>query len=130
MENLHHNYIYLIREREFIVHGNTPIYKIGKTTQNINKRLSCYPKNSELLLAIQVNDAHMAEKELLKEFQQRFIHRKDIGNEYFEGNENEMMKLIFTHKREFLSTTPTPTTSTIVKLTNYLYSFFHRLIKK
>lgn len=89
-----HNYVYLIREREFIK-CNEPVYKLGKTTQLPNTRLAGYPKNSEVLLFIDVFDCHFTEKELIKQFDQLFICRKDIGREYYEGDLNHMKRTFF-----------------------------------
>ncbi len=43
------NYVYLIQPREFI-RLNEQTYKIGKTTQEINKRMYGYPKSSKVIL--------------------------------------------------------------------------------
>jgi len=43
----HLEYLYILREREFLNLRN-PIYKIGKTRQEPNSRLSGYPKGSEI----------------------------------------------------------------------------------
>ena len=56
---------YILREREFI-RLNENIYKIGKTKQPINKRLSQYPKGSELLLCLKVNNCDKFEKNIIK----------------------------------------------------------------
>ena len=77
------HYIYLLREREFIKYKE-PIYKIGKTCQNPVTRFNQYPKSSELILIIRVNDCHTSEKKLLSIFNKKFIQRKDIGTEYFQ----------------------------------------------
>lgn len=89
-----HNYVYLIREREFI-RCNDPVYKLGKTTQLPNSRLSGYPKHSEVLLFIDVFDCHFTEKELMKYFDNLFICRRDIGREYYEGDLNFMKRTFF-----------------------------------
>ncbi len=89
-----HNYVYLIREREFI-RTNDEIYKLGKTTQTPNSRLQGYPKESEVLLYIDVNDCHAMEKELISEFDERYKHRDDIGREYYEGDLNDMKRTFF-----------------------------------
>ena len=86
-------YIYLLQEREFIKTGE-PIYKLGKTTKTIQERLQGYPKGSRLILCIEVEDCHEKEKKLLDKFRREFKLRKDIGNEYFEGDKQTMMKYI------------------------------------
>lgn len=85
------NYIYLIQEREFVRTGES-IFKIGKTTQRLYKRMSQYPKSSMALLSVIVDDCHTAEKDLLKLFHKKYIHRSEIGAESFEGDPAEMMK--------------------------------------
>ena len=53
-----------------------------------------YPKGSRLLLVIEVEDCHTREKELIKLFDDKFKKRTDIGTEYFEGCEKEMIAYI------------------------------------
>lgn len=90
-------HIYLIREREFITSGQN-IYKIGKTGQSGLKRAKQYPKHSMIEIHLRVRDYHAVERELIAEFKQRFIHRPDIGAEYFEGDPNQMLDLIYTYR--------------------------------
>ena len=85
------NYIYLLQEREFI-NTNNPIYKIGRTKQEHNKRFNQYPKGSILLFQIICYNCINMEKNVITIFKKNFKHRKDIGNEYFEGNSKEMIK--------------------------------------
>lgn len=87
-------YLYMIREREFIKTGEK-IYKVGKTTQEIHKRLCKYPKNSELILAIKFQNCHKSETELLRVARIQLKQRRDIGLEYFEGDEHDIMKLFY-----------------------------------
>lgn len=84
-----HNYIYLLREREFI-ESNLNIYKIGKSTQENIKRFKQYPKNSELILQIECENCSVYEKDLINLFNLKYIKRTDLGLEYFEGNKDEM----------------------------------------
>ena len=94
-------FIYLIREREFIrLNENT--YKIGRTKQEPNKRLSGYPKNSEVIVFIRVFDCDIMETTLIKVFKKKFIHRKDYGREYFEGDKDVMRAEIYTKCQEEL----------------------------
>lgn len=89
-------FLYMLREREFLK-TNEQVYKVGKTTQQIHKRMGNYPKNSELILAIKFQNCHQSELELLKLMRctETIKQRKDIGNEYFEGDENEIIKSFF-----------------------------------
>ena len=88
------NYIYLIQEREFIK-TNENIYKIGKSTQENNTRIKQYPKGSKLLFQMICENCHNIEKILIKKFKDNFKLRKDIGNEYFEGDIKNMIDIIF-----------------------------------
>lgn len=87
------NYIYLLIEREFIK-TNENIYKLGRTNSEINIRFLQYPKNSKLLFYTQVFDCIITEDIIIKECCKLFIQRKDIGKEYFEGDINEIIKVI------------------------------------
>ena len=86
------NYVYLLREREFRK-TNEDIYKIGKTTQDGLKRFNSYPNGSELILHVKVNDCHSCEKNIIDIFKKEFKQVKNIGNEYFRGNVEKMMKM-------------------------------------
>ncbi len=95
MNNTKSNYIYLIYLREFI-NSKENVYKIGKTTQINNNRFSSYPKGSKVLFQMTCSNCHNLEKEIIKLFKQKYTHRKkDYGDEYFEGNSEEMIKDIF-----------------------------------
>jgi len=83
-------FIYLIHEREFMRLGEH-VYKIGKTTQDINKRTVSYPKGSKLIFTMCVNDCHSLEKTLIANFTKKYKHRPDYGAEYFEGCNVSMM---------------------------------------
>ena len=84
-------YIYLLQEREFITTKQN-IYKLGKTKQENLQRFKQYPKGSKLILQQVCYDCDMLETQLIREFKNKYIHRRDIGNEYFEGDYNEMIK--------------------------------------
>ena len=75
---------YLLRTREF-KNLNDNIYKIGRSI-NLNKRIKNYPNNSELILKLNTKNEVETEKIIITIFKKTFIQRKDIGNEYFEGN--------------------------------------------
>ena len=93
-------YIYLIQLREF-VNSNQNIYKIGRTKQSNTKRFNTYPKNSKLFLLISVQDCIRIEKLIITYFKLKYIQRKDIGNEYFEGDHCIMIDDIV--KRKYIS---------------------------
>lgn len=84
--------IYLLQEREF-KRLKEPVYKIGKT-KRLKSRLKKYPKNSDIILFIKVNNCDKIEEILLKIFNKTYIQRNEYGKEYFEGNLNSMIQLI------------------------------------
>jgi len=84
-------YVYMLKTREFI-NNNESVYKIGKTS-NIVKRLQGYPKGSMYITTLYCNDYHNLEQQIIKSFKKEFIQRKDLGDEYFEGPVNEMVKV-------------------------------------
>jgi flagellar biosynthesis GTPase FlhF len=92
-EEMVYNYIYCLREREFIKTKEN-IYKVGKTSSHPFKRMKAYPKGSELIILLKVEDCHVAEGELLRNFDEKFERVKDVGREYFKGDLNEMVKEI------------------------------------
>ena len=94
------NYIYLLKEREFINLG-VPVYKIGKSKQDNLKRFKQYPKGSLLIYQIICKDCDKIEQELIKIFKVEFNQRTDIGTEYFEGNCENMIELINDMRKNF-----------------------------
>lgn len=95
-----YNYIYLLQEREFIK-TNENIYKIGRTNQCFTKRFKQYPKNSKLYLVLEVNDNIKAESALKKALTEKFIKRKDIGEEYFQGSIKAIKNTVISVCRDF-----------------------------
>ena len=93
LDDNNNEFIYLIKEREFIK-TKEPIYKIGKTKQENLQRIKSYPNGSIILLYIITNDCDKKEKEIIQKFKEHFIHKKDIGNEYFMGDYNHMINII------------------------------------
>ena len=100
-----HEYIYLVYEREFIKTAE-PIYKLGKTKQINTKRFNQYPKSSILILQLYVSNCDKLENKLIKILKNNFTQRvrtnksfltqrKDIGTEYFEGDIDEIKKIVF-----------------------------------
>jgi len=88
------NYIYLLQEREFIK-TSEPVFKVGRTQQINHERFRQYPKGSVLLFQMKCKNCHDSEKQILTAFKLKFIQRKDVGNEYFEGDESIMMDIIY-----------------------------------
>lgn len=82
-------YVYLLKDRT-AVRSNEEVYKIGKTKQSNLNRFKSYPKGINLLLLIKCADCTLVEKKIMYLFKEKYIHNKDYGNEYFEGNPEEM----------------------------------------
>jgi hypothetical protein len=97
-KEIEYHYIYCLREREFLRSGEN-IYKVGKTTVHPFKRIKQYPIGSELVLILKVDNCHQAEIELLKFldkiYNSAYVNGQKIGREYYECNEEEIVKSIF-----------------------------------
>ena len=87
-------YVYLLIEREFL-QSAVPVYKIGRTSQENNKRFLQYPKGSRLIFQINVTDSYFLEQEIISLFKHKYILRTDIGHEYFDGDATNMQIDIF-----------------------------------
>lgn len=85
-------FVYILQEREFINNGEN-IYKIGKTI-NPKGRMGQYPKGSKLLGLFKCENCDNMEQKLIILFDEKFIKRRDIGNEYYEGDINLMTQQI------------------------------------
>lgn len=96
------NSCYIIQEREFIKSGEE-IYKIGKTTQKGTKRFNQYPKDSRLILLMEVENCHEFENQVKEFFNKKYQRRKDIGYEYYEGDKDEMVKDYFDLKKSIIN---------------------------
>jgi hypothetical protein len=86
-------YVYLLRTREF-VKSKTNVYKYGKTLQRPDKRMAGYPKDSEILLILEVQDCDFCERKIKDQFQISF-KATTYGSEYFEGDPLKMREIIF-----------------------------------
>lgn len=85
------NFMYILKEREFLK-SKENIFKLGFTSKGIIVRSNGYPKGSEIYCCLPVPGN--PESKAITHFKQKFTHRKDIGNEYFEGNfENMFVEL-------------------------------------
>lgn len=85
--------IYLVKEREFIK-TSEEIIKVGYSDQKNLLRFKKYPKGSLLLCHVYTSNGSVCEKKIISIFKNIFIHRKDIGNEYFEGDYKRMRLII------------------------------------
>jgi hypothetical protein len=75
--------------------------------------MNAYPKDSELYLTVCVDDSVKRESELIGMCKGVFTHRKDIGNEYFEGDVFEMMNMIYGLSRAKQPTEPTTSMASV-----------------
>lgn len=98
MTNYTHAYIYLIREREFLLR-NEQVFKIGRSAQfadRVIKRVATgYKKGSEIWLTIRC--PILLYKEVESSLKSTFCHRFEKhgdGSEYFKGSPLDMIKLI------------------------------------
>jgi hypothetical protein len=82
-------HIYVVKEREFIK-TNENIYKIGRS-KNIVRRMPAYPKDSLIYSIMYSQNVVESEKALITHFDTLFKKRTDIGYEYYEADENELM---------------------------------------
>jgi hypothetical protein len=93
-----YNYIYCIKEREFIKSGSN-LVKVGRTNVHPFKRMKQYPNGSSIILILKVENCILAEKELLKYLDERFksgtIDGIKIGREYYEATEQEIIQAIY-----------------------------------
>ena len=87
-------HLYLLREREFIRMGEE-VYKVGRST-NIRNRMPHYPKDSCVQLIVRVEDNLVPlESSVIHRFRAHFVHRVDIGQEYFQGDVRQMERMLF-----------------------------------
>jgi hypothetical protein len=66
------------------------IYKIGRTN-DFNRRIKEYPPYSQIIAVSSIDYDRKCERELIREFKDEFEFRTNIGHEYFEGNERDMI---------------------------------------
>jgi hypothetical protein len=86
--------IYLLKTREF-VNLNQNIFKIGKSSKPGATRINQYPNGSVLYFLITVVNEDLIERKIIDLFSTEFIHKKEYGNEYFEGDYTKMVEKIF-----------------------------------
>lgn len=80
--------IYLLKTHLKTENGEY-LYKIGRSEQQGLKRLIDYPKTYQLIIMRTCIDCVYIERELIKLFTKKY--KKEFKNEYFVGNENEMI---------------------------------------
>jgi len=90
IQNVLH-YMYIIKDRTAIETGKN-IYKIGKTKQENLKRFRGYPKGFKIILLLACSNCDVIEKHIIQLFKKKYVQIKEYGNEYFQGNINEMIQ--------------------------------------
>lgn len=75
------------------------------------------------MLFMNVPDCHKTEKTLINEFDERFISRRDIGREYYEGDLNHM-------KRTFMDIASAELQGEYVSVNRGWLKWTWRLVKK
>lgn len=100
-----YGYIYLIREREF-VNSDEHVYKIGATIQKNPSlsltRFNSYKRQSQIICICICESpiVYDIESELKKIFKYTFVKHPD-GHEYFIGDPNKMIEIIYETMREY-----------------------------
>eukprot|EP00798_Chlamydomonas_sp_ICE-L_P012729 gene12729-15975_t len=99
--NFQGDYIYVIREREFI-NTRDNIFKVGRSG-GIIKRMAQYPKGSSVRCIVKVANAVEAKREVISLMKRckQLTHCTDIGDEYFQGNIDTIIGIV-THVSIFL----------------------------
>jgi len=87
--------VYLIHTRECI-NTNKSIYKFGRSF-NISNRVRQYPKDSNVEFTMSCSNSILYEKEILKLLRTQFTQATLYGSEYFEGDKNLMINVIFNY---------------------------------
>lgn len=91
----HHNgFVYALVEREF-TKTNEPVIKVGMSSKsNPADRLRGYPKGSFFIWVRHTPTPRKDERLILATMHIWFKHRRDLGAEYFEGDQNVLTGLL------------------------------------
>ena len=73
-------FIYLLETRESI-RAELSTYKVGRTVKHGYERFNQYAKGSVLWLHIRCYDEKITEKEILREFDSKYIPNSEFGRE-------------------------------------------------
>jgi hypothetical protein len=93
-------WLYLIQLGDHRKHHKL-IYKIGRTN-DFNRPINEYPAYSQVISVCPVDNDKKCERELLKEFKNEFEFRNDLGHEYFEGDERDIISVFNDYVSEHL----------------------------
>lgn len=89
---VHRGYVYALQEHEFASRGQN-VLKFGRT-RNIAQRMLMYPKEIVIHEVLLLDEYKQFENCLLDDLKCKFIHRTDIGTEYFQATDNELGGLL------------------------------------
>lgn len=101
--------LYIVQTPHCIQH-HPNIFKAGRT-KNMAKRLSAYPKGTQLIARVQVTRMKDAEDMMMAVCRNRFVDRRDFGKEYFEGDGWDLLEALASVGRFFA---PPPAGSRVV----------------
>jgi hypothetical protein len=85
--------VYLLQESKFLKKKDRT-YKLCFTTRELLTRITKYPKGSIMVYSSFVPNLKDVETNLLKLFNEKFVHKPEYGTEYFNGNPFEMIQTI------------------------------------
>jgi hypothetical protein len=89
-ESNNDEYIYLIQPREF-VRLNEPTFKVGRTSRGPYARSKEYTKDSVVWLMHKVSNSTPIETDILTKFKNKYQQMLNYGNEYFKGDNQNMI---------------------------------------
>jgi len=92
-------FVYALVEREFIKSGE-PIIKVGMSRKSPDERLRGYPKGSHYIWIRHTLSPTRDEQSILITMRTWFKPRRDIGAEYFEGDQNVVTGLLSTLQKK------------------------------
>lgn len=86
-------YLYIVQLREHRKTGEC-VYKVGRTSRTVEKRLVGYPKGSIVKKVVECYHSVRCEKVLLEVCKERFVWASEYGAEYFAGSLVEISKAL------------------------------------
>jgi hypothetical protein len=93
-------FLYLLQRGDHRKH-HQDIYKIGRTN-DFNRRINEYSMGTQIISVCPIDNEKKCERELIREYKYEFEFRSEIGSEYFEGNERDMISVFNDHCSDHL----------------------------
>lgn len=97
--------VYLVQPCELV---GTDRYKIGRSSKDDLSRVLSYKKGTRYISIMECDDDKSLEKLLINEFNEKF--KKIAGNEYFQGDVDEMfncfIKIVSDYKNDIIEDIP------------------------